>query len=259
MGGAMLGGWLDRGMAAASVTVVEPFDANAARVRELGVNVVAGADDIAADLRPAVVVFAVKPQQMADVAPAYARFSADALFISIAAGVSIAAFEGYFGADAAIIRVMPNTPAAVRRGISIGCPNAGVGDDQRAACHDMLEAIGEVGWIDDESLMDAVTATSGSGPAYVFLMIECLAQAGTDAGLPADLARRLALATVSGAGELARLSDDDAAQLRLNVSSPGGTTVAALDVLMAADGLQSLMTKAVAAAAARSRELAKGG
>lgn len=259
MGGAMLGGWLDRGMTAASVTVVEPFEANAAVVAELGVNVIADAAELDADFVPAIVVFAVKPQQMAAVAPTYARFANEAVFISIAAGTSIAAFEGYLGSHAAIIRVMPNTPAAVRRGISVGCPNRRVSDDQRAACHEMLEAIGEVGWIDDEGLMDAVTATSGSGPAYVFLMIECLAEAAIEAGLPAELAQQLALATVSGAGELARLSDDDAAQLRKNVSSPGGTTVAALEVLMAADGLQPLMTRAVAAATARSRELAKGG
>jgi len=258
MGGAMLGGWLDRGMVASDVTVVEPFEDNAALVRKLGVNVIAEAGEIAADFKPTVVVFAVKPQQMADAAPAYARYAKDAVYISIAAGTSIATFEDYLGSDAAIIRVMPNTPAAVRRGISVGCPNAGVSAEQRAACHDMLEAIGEVGWIDDEDLMDAVTATSGSGPAYVFLMIETLAQAAEDAGLPAELAQQLALATVSGARELARQSDDDAAQLRKNVSSPGGTTVAALEVLMADDGLQPLMTKAVAAATARSRELGKG-
>lgn len=259
MGGAMLGGWLDRGLDAAAVTVVEPFEANAEIVRRMGVNVVAEAAGIAADLAPAVVVFAVKPQQMAEVAPAYARYAGVAVFISIAAGSPIAAFEDYLGADAAIIRVMPNTPAAVRRGISVACPNGHVDEAQRSACHDMLEAIGEVGWIDDESLMDAVTATSGSGPAYVFLMIECLARAAEEAGLPAALAGQLALATVAGAGELARLSDEEAAQLRKNVSSPGGTTVAALEVLMAADGLQPLMSKAVAAATRRSRELAKGG
>jgi len=259
MGGAMLGGWLDRGMDATSVTVVEPFEASAAIVRDMGVTVVASADEIAPDAKPAIVVFAVKPQQMADAAPAYAQYSDTALYFSIAAGTPISAFEDYLGSDAAIIRVMPNTPAAVRRGISVACSNANVNDAQREACNDMLEAIGDVGWIDDEGLMDAVTGTSGSGPAYIFLMIECLAQAGADAGLPADLAMRLAQATVSGSGELARLSDDEASVLRKNVTSPGGTTHAALQVLMADDGLQQLMTRAVAAATDRSRELAKGG
>ena len=259
MGGAMLEGWLDLGLDAAAVTVVEPFDANAAAARGLGVDVVAQVEDVADDLSPAIVVFAVKPQHMADVAPAYANFSGGAVFLSIAAGTPIAAFENFLGSEAAIVRVMPNTPAAVRRGISVACPNGAVTEDQRRACNELLEAVGEVGWIEDEALMDAVTAVSGSGPAYVFLMIECLAQAGVEAGLPADLAMRLAGATVSGSGELARLADEDAATLRQNVTSPGGTTAEALAVLMADDGLQPLMTRAVDAAAQRSVELAKGG
>ncbi|MEE8247282.1 MAG: pyrroline-5-carboxylate reductase dimerization domain-containing protein, partial [Alphaproteobacteria bacterium] len=148
------------------------------------------------------------------------------------------------------------TPAAVGRGITVLCANANVGDAQRAMCGELMAAVGQVAWVDDEGLMDAVTGVSGSGPAYVFLLIECLAQAGIDAGLPADLAGLLARATVAGAGELARLSEESAAVLRQNVTSPGGTTQAALEVLMADDGLAPLMARAVDAATRRSRELA---
>ena len=169
---------------------------------------------------------------------------------------SLASIAAHIGTDAALVRAMPNTPAAVRRGITVACPNAAVTADQRAACHDLLEAVGEVAWVDDEALLDAVTATSGSGPAYVFLLIECLAEAGKEAGLPGELAARLARATVIGSGELARHDEAPAATLRENVTSPGGTTEAALQVLMDDDGLARLMIRAVAAAAARSRELA---
>jgi len=154
------------------------------------------------------------------------------------------------------VRAMPNTPAAIGRGIAVACASRAVAAPQRALAERLLGAVGEVGWVADEALIDAVTAVSGSGPAYVFLLIECLAKAGTAAGLPSELALRLARATVAGAGELARLSSEPAETLRQNVTSPGGTTRAALDVLMAADGLEALMTKAVAAAALRSRELA---
>ena len=257
MGGAMLGGWLDRGLAPDSVHIVEPFADNAAAAAKLGVNVYDSPADLPAGLAPEVVIFAVKPQQMADAAPAFSGFTASAVYLSIAAGTPISTFENFLGAGAAIVRSMPNTPAAVRRGITVACPNSNVSAEQRTLCDDMLQAVGDVGWVDDEGLIDAVTATSGSGPAYVFLLIECLAQAGQAAGLSAEMATQLAEATVSGAGELARLSDDDAATLRKNVTSPGGTTAAALEVLMADDGLQQLMTRAVAAAADRSRELAK--
>jgi pyrroline-5-carboxylate reductase len=258
MGGALLDGWLRRGVAAGAVTVVEPAETDAVgETRLAGVTVVASPDEIAADLVPAVVIIAVKPQVMDEVLPGYARFAGgDTAFLSIAAGKAIASFEHHLGAGAAIVRAMPNTPAAVGRGITVLCANANVGDDQRNTCGELLAAVGEVAWIDDEVLMDAVTGVSGSGPAYVFLLIECLTEAGIDAGLPADLAGRLARATVAGAGELARLSDESAAVLRQNVTSPGGTTQAALEVLMADDGLRQLMSRAVAAATNRSRELA---
>ena len=180
------------------------------------------------------------------------------MFLSIAAGTKIALFEAALGAEAAVVRSMPNTPAAVARGITVACANGRVGADQIALCTRLLEAVGEVAWIDDEGLMDAVTGVSGSGPAYVFLMIESLAAAGVAAGLAPELAQKLARATVTGAGELAHRSSEAAEILRRNVTSPGGTTAAALAVLMAEDGLEALMTRAVAAATDRSRELAAG-
>ncbi len=261
MGGAMLAGWLEQGVAPAEVTVVEPHAASADAARGVGVAVVADAGELPDGLGPDVVILAVKPQNMDEVAPAYAGYlganaSTGAVALSIAAGKTIADFERYFGAQAAIVRSMPNTPAAVGRGMLVACPNGNVDAAMRGRCDQLLAAVGEVAWIDDETLMDAVTAVSGSGPAYVFLLIECLEEAGRAAGLPADLARTLALATVAGSGELARQAAEEPATLRRNVTSPGGTTAAALEVLMADDAMQRLLTEAVAAATRRSRELA---
>lgn len=251
MGSAMLAGWLERGIAPADVVVVEPSGPDLGAVR-----VVASDSAIPADFAPDVVIFAVKPQVMAEVAPPYARFDS-AVFLSIAAGKTIAFFRSALGAKAAIVRAMPNTPAAVRRGITVCCAGSAVPAAARDLCQSLLEAVGEVGWVEDESLMDVVTAVSGSGPAYIFLLAEAMEAAGLAQGLPADLARRLARATVAGAGELLRLSPESAAQLRKNVTSPGGTTAAALAVLMAdSHGIPSLMTEAVAAATRRGRELA---
>jgi len=256
MGSALLGGWLDQGIAADQVLVVEPaLDADRSAVPD-GVKVLADAAGIPSDFSPAVVIFAVKPQVMGDVVPSYGRFvAAGAVFLSIAAGTPIRFFEGALGDGAAVVRVMPNTPAAVRRGMSVLCPNGNADQAQQDLCAGLMAAVGDTAWLADEGLMDAVTAVSGSGPAYVFHLIECLAQAAVDVGLEPDLAARLALQTVSGSGELARLSDDDAAQLRINVTSPGGTTQAALEVLMGNGGLQPLMTAAVKAAEKRGREL----
>lgn len=259
MGGAMLQGWIERGSDPATITIVEPVEAAADQARsQFGVNSVGAADELAADYNPEIVIFAVKPQGLDAIAPLYRRFAgAGTVFMSIAAGKPIQFFEQALGAAASIVRCMPNTPAAVRRGITAACPNAPVSDDQRAQCQGLLEAVGEVVWVEDEALIDPVTALSGSGPAYVFLMIECMAAAGVAAGLPADIAAKLARATVAGSGELARQSDEPADQLRRNVTSPGGTTEAALGVLMEdKDGLQQLMTRALDAATRRSRELA---
>ncbi|MGE0725485.1 MAG: pyrroline-5-carboxylate reductase [Alphaproteobacteria bacterium] len=255
MGGAMLDGWAARGLAGAGVHVVEP-EADPRYAAIPGVSVHGGPESLPAGLAPSTVVFAVKPQSMDAVAPAYRRFvGPSTVFLSIAAGKTIGYFERHLGA-AAIVRSMPNTPAAIGRGMTVAVPNGAVSPDQRAACDALLGAVGEVAWVDDEALLDAVTAVSGSGPAYVFLLIECLAEAGREAGLPGALAMRLARATVSGAGDLVRASADPPATLRKNVTSPGGTTQAALEVLMAADGMQALMTRAVRAATDRSRALA---
>jgi pyrroline-5-carboxylate reductase len=251
MGSAMLAGWLERGIAAADIVVVEPSAPTFGAVRVVGSDAA-----VPADFVPDVVIFAVKPQVMAEVVPPYARF-ASSVFLSIAAGKTIGFFRGHLGAAAAIVRAMPNTPAAVRRGITVCCAEAAVTDSARRLCQSLLEAVGEVGWVEDEGLMDVVTAVSGSGPAYIFLLAEAMEAAGLAQGLPPALAERLARATVAGAGELLRLSPESAAQLRKNVTSPGGTTAAALSVLMAENGgVPSLMAEAVAAATQRGRELA---
>ena len=214
----------------------------------------------AAPSRPELVLFAVKPQIIGSVLPAYAptaSASRPPAFLSIAAGTTLAALGAGLGGGAAVVRAMPNTPAAVRRGITVACANRSVDADTTALCTRLLEAVGEVAWIEDEAAMDAVTAVSGSGPAYVFLLIECLAGAGAAAGLDPALAERLARATVAGSGALAVASDEPAATLRRNVTSPGGTTAAALEVLMGDAGLAPLMIAAVRAATDRSRALAK--
>jgi pyrroline-5-carboxylate reductase len=259
MGGAMLSGWLDQGMDAAAITVVEPHpDIALSLARRHGIAVVEAPEAIDSGCLPDVVVFAVKPQVIGAVVPGYTRFLATgSVFLSIAAGKTIATFEQALGGDAAIVRAMPNTPAAVRRGITVACANSRTNAKQRALCSRLLEAVGTVAWVEDEALMDPVTAVSGSGPAYVFLLAECLAKAGVNAGLPADLAERLARTTVAGAGELLQRSEDPAEVLRRNVTSPGGTTAAALEVLMGPRGLEPLMTAAVQAARQRSRELAE--
>jgi pyrroline-5-carboxylate reductase len=253
MGGAMLDGWLAGGTAASDVIVIEPFEG--AKVPD-GVTRVTDAAEIPAGFTPDVVIHAVKPQMMDAVVPAYGRF-ASACHLSIAAGKSIAYFTAKLGGSPAIVRAMPNTPAAVGRGITVAVPNDAVTEAQRKSCDGLLSAVGEVAWIDDEAQLDAVTALSGGGPAYVFLLMEVMAAAGVAAGLPEELSMRLARVTVSGAGELARLSPEEASQLRINVTSPGGTTAEALKVLMdESTGIGPVFVKAIAAAANRSRELA---
>ena len=256
MGGALLSGWLESGLVD-SCAVVEPNEEAAAGFAGHGTVMFCGsAADLPPDLEPEVVVLAVKPQAMDAVLPDYRRYAPRAVFLSIAAGKTITYFEQVQGANAAIVRSMPNTPAAVRRGFTVFCPNRNVGAEQRAACDQLLAAVGGVAWVEDEGLLDAVTAVSGGGPAYVFLLIETLAKAGVAAGLSEDLATAMARATVAGSGELARQSSEPASQLRENVTSPGGTTLEALKVLMAPDGIQPLFDRAIAAATRRSRELA---
>ncbi|MGE0628245.1 MAG: pyrroline-5-carboxylate reductase [Hyphomicrobiaceae bacterium] len=257
MGGAMLSGWLARGLAPDSVIAVDPAPPSEVATVLATHGIRREAAVPALDTPPAVIVIAIKPQMMDQVFPQVAKIAGPGtLVISIAAGRTIASFEKHLPAGVAVIRTMPNTPAAIGRGITVCVANALTSGTQRATCESLLAAVGDVGWVEDEALIDAVTAVSGSGPAYVFLLAECMTAAGVAAGLDPQLAARLARATVSGAGELMRLSGEDPAQLRTNVTSPGGTTAAALSVLMAGDGLQPLLTKAILAARDRGRDLA---
>jgi pyrroline-5-carboxylate reductase len=256
MGGAMLAGWLERGLDPKQIVVQDPAPPPevADLIRRHGIVTRSAAEPLPAP--PGVIVVAVKPQIMGEVFPPLARLAGpQTLILSVAAGKTIASFEACLPARTAVVRSIPNTPAAIGRGITVCCANAHVTPAQRDTCQSLLSAIGDVGWVEDEALIDAATAVSGSGPAYVFLLAECLAEAGRAVGLDPQLARRLADATVSGSGELLRRSGLDPAVLRKNVTSPNGTTAAALAVLMAEDGLQPLLTRAVQAAARRSREL----
>jgi pyrroline-5-carboxylate reductase len=255
MGSAMLDGWLALGLSPASVVVIEPQptpEITAFTSRGLKLNVPLK------DVRDtSAIVIAVKPQVAPTVVPTLVPLLApDTVVLSIMAGRTLAFLEGALAPSTALVRAMPNTPAAIGRGITVAAPNTKVSQRQRALVHTLLAATGLVEWVADEGLMDAVTAVSGSGPAYVFLLVEALTLAGTSAGLPPDLAAKLARATVSGSGELLNHSPLGPANLRHNVTSPGGTTAAALDVLMAPDGMVQLMSRAVLAATRRSRELA---
>lgn len=257
MGGALLEGWLARGVAAADVIVAEP--AEALRPKQAGITGVASSSEVTET--PDIVVLAVKPQSMDAVLPDLKRFAGDgpkggSVFLSIAAGKPLKYFAGHLGANAKVVRAMPNTPAAVRRGITVSTASKSVSEPEKTRCHALLEAVGQALWVDDEALIDPVTALSGSGPAYVFLLVEAMAAAGAKLGLTPEMAMQLARATVAGSGELLRQSSEPASQLRVNVTSPGGTTAAALKVLMADDGIQPVFDKALAAATRRSKELA---
>lgn len=254
MGGAMLEGWLALGLEPAQALVIDPAPSPE-------ISVLAGRGVVINPPRhpmpkAQVIVVAVKPQVAAMVLPNVAPLVGDdTVIVSVMAGKTLAFLEAALP-GAAIVRAMPNTPAAIGRGITVAVPNKKVTAAQKKLAHDLLAATGAVEWIDDEALMDAVTAVSGSGPAYIFHLTEALAKAGVIAGLPPQLAETLARATVAGSGELLHRSPHHPAILRQNVTSPGGTTAAALNVLMAPDGLEALMTKAVEAATKRSRELA---
>lgn len=254
MGGALLAGWLDQGVAAADVIIVDPnFSDSGRMLPEL--RIFAAAEDLPKDFHPDVVLLAIKPQTMEQALPAYRHFT-DCIFVSIAAGRTLRSLARSLGQEAAIVRAMPNTPAAVRRGVTVLLANRAVSQTGKALCEKLMAAVGEVAWIEDETEMDAVTAMSGSGPAYVFLMVEAMAAAGENLGLASELAQTLARATVIGAGELLRQSPQSAATLRENVTSPNGTTYAALQVLGEPGGLTDLLQRAVAAAARRAQELA---
>jgi pyrroline-5-carboxylate reductase len=253
MGGALLDGWLRAGLDPAKVAVIEPAPApqiSALAARGLRLNPHPSAlTDVAA------IVVAVKPQTADQAMPAIAPLAgALTVVVSIMAGRTLQFLSRSLKNAGAFVRAMPNTPASIGRGITVAVPLRVTGA-QRDLAHRLLAATGTVEWVEDERLMDAVTAVSGSGPAYIFLLAEALAEAGAAAGLPRELADKLARETVAGSGELLHRSSLDAATLRQNVTSPGGTTAAALDVLMGNDGLAQLMKKAIAAATERSRKL----
>ena len=254
MGCAMLDGWLARGLKPNKIVVLEPQpDKTVKALARRGLRLNPKSKLAAATA----VVIAVKPQIAPQALPALGpHVGKGTLALSIMAGRTLKFLQNALPAGAAVVRAMPNTPAAIGRGISTAVANRNVSARQRKLAGDLLAAIGKVEWVADEALMDAVTALSGSGPAYVFLLAEAMTQAGIAAGLPAELAARLARETVAGAGELLHRSDIEAATLRKNVTSPGGTTAAALDVLMSPGGFDALLTLAIAAAARRSRELA---
>ncbi|GLK86565.1 pyrroline-5-carboxylate reductase [Ancylobacter defluvii] len=255
MGGAMLQGWISLGLEPARIAVVDPGPppevAAMLEARGVALNPLNGGV-------PAVMLLAVKPQVAPDVLARVAPLAGpDTLVVSVMAGRTLAFLEGHFAPGTAVVRSIPNTPAAIGRGVTVAVPNASVSPEQMRIADALLKATGGCEWVEREDLIDVATAVSGSGPAYVFLLAEALAEAGTKAGLPADMADRLARATVAGAGELIVRSGIDPAQLRRNVTSPNGTTAAALAVLMdETKGFGPLLTEAVAAAARRSRELA---
>jgi pyrroline-5-carboxylate reductase len=253
MGGAMLTGWLAGGLDPKRVVVIEPHPSpEIGALAAQGIRLNPTAKD-AGEVDTLVV--AVKPQSFREAGATFKPFTGPStLVVSIMAGTTIASLEAVCGGS--VVRAMPNTPAAIGRGITVAVANARVSPPQRELVHALLSAVGAVEWVEDEALMDAVTAVSGSGPGYVFLLAEAMARAGAAAGLPPALAATLARATVAGSGELLHRSPLDAATLRQNVTSPGGTTAAALEVLMGKDGVEPLMTRAIAAATKRSRELA---
>lgn len=255
MGAALLEGWMNEGIDPDKVSVLDPNvqTGSAAFIQERSIRLNPEYDALA---KPDILVLAVKPQVMDQVlAGLGSLLHPGVTVLSIAAGCTIASLAKHAGERAGIVRAMPNTPASVGCGMTVAIANEHVSERMREVCDHLLKAVGAVEWIEDEALMDPVTAVSGSGPAYVFHLVEALAEAGRKAGLEADMAMRLARQTVIGAGELLHYSSGSAEELRVNVTSPGGTTEAALKVLMGEDGLQQLMDRAVAAATQRSREL----
>ncbi|MDW9541172.1 pyrroline-5-carboxylate reductase [Sinorhizobium meliloti] len=255
MGGAMLAGWLKSGVRGSDVLVIDPGP-SPAMAKLLADSGVQHATSAPAGGKAGAIFLAVKPQVMETVLPPLKGLvGPQTVIVSVAAGKTLGFIERHLG-EAATVRAMPNTPAMIGRGVTGAFANARVSEAQRALVHDLLKVSGPVEWVGSEADIDAVTAVSGSGPAYVFYLVECMAEAGRKAGLEADLAVRLARETVAGAGELLHQSPDDAARLRQNVTSPGGTTAAALAVLMADDGMQPLFDRAIAAARKRAEELA---
>ena len=254
MGGAMLKGWIANGMSPENITVLDPAISEQVKSSFLKSRIWHAETPVGVSA-PDVLILAIKPQMMGQVLPTLSGLiKENTVVVSVAAGTTLSTISDALG-DVAAIRVMPNTPSLVLRGMSVGCANAMATEAQRNHVDALMSAVGMVEWVDDEKLIDAVTAVSGSGPAYVFHLAECMAEAGVKTGLPEQLAMTLAVQTIAGAGELLRLSDDKPATLRKNVTSPNGTTAAALEVLMGESGMSELLTKAIMAAKKRSEEL----
>ena len=259
MGSAMLAGWLEQGLDTGAIYIVDPFlEPIRNMFSKLKDNHLhESVKSLPAKISPSFIIMAVKPQMMDEALKALSIYDiSKAVILSVAAGKTIHYFEDQLNIKQPIIRAMPNTPAAIGKGITVCTANKLVSDDQKNICTTLLETVSVVEWIDDESLMDAVTALSGSGPAYVFYMVEAMAAAGESIGLSEELSKKLARHTVSGAGALLEASDEEVSQLRINVTSPGGTTAAALDVLMSDEGIAKIMRRAMQDAKARSKELA---
>ncbi len=259
MGSAMLAGWLDQGLDAEAVHIVDPYQDSikenfpTIEKKQLHKDI----SEVPKRLKPSIVILAVKPQMMSEALSSLNELKiADAVILSIAAGKNITYFEDFFGKKQAIIRAMPNTPAAIGKGVTVCIANGPVNDDQKKISSALLKTVSSVEWVSDENLMDTVTALSGSGPAYVFYLAEVMAAAGESLGLSPELSRKLADQTVSGAGALLEASNETAAKLRENVTSPGGTTAAALDVLMSDQGIAKVIRRAMQEARNRSKELA---
>jgi pyrroline-5-carboxylate reductase len=252
MGSALLAGWREQGFS--SAIVVDPSP-DAAKLAGPGIAVVGSANDIPPGFTPEAVVLAVKPQMAELALPAYARFAGHAVFISIMAGKTIHGICQMLGAKAAVIRAMPNTPAAIGQGITVAIAGCHVTATQHKLANTLLAATGQIAWVSDESLLDPVTAISGGGPAYVFLLAELLEKAALEQGIPHELARLLARQTIIGSAALLAASTEDAADLRIAVTSPGGTTEQALAVLRADDAWPKLISEAIEAATKRSQQL----
>ena len=255
MGSALLTNWAKKISHLYELTVIEPNNDASTKIRSLVANAYKKLSEIPKDYDPDIVLFAVKPQIMEAVVPEFKIFTRKALFISIAAGKKISFFENHLGKEAAIIRVMPNIASSVERGVSVAMASLETKDIHKQLCSDLLEAVGEVYWLEEEKQIDSATAISGSGPAYFFLLTECLSSVGEKIGLPSELANKLSRATAIGSGELLYQSDLSTENLRTSVTSKGGTTEAALKVLLNENQLETLVEKAVQKAYQRSKEL----
>lgn len=257
MGSALVNGWLGQNVDPTKIHVIEP---NPNQIKELNckiINFYKNPNEIDNGFFPDIILFAIKPQIMDSVVPEYQRFKEKSTFISIAAGKNILFFESLLGNDSAIIRTMPNTPASIGEGITIACGNKNTSQKCKKYFFYLFEAVGQAEWIVDENLMDAITAVSGSGPAYVFLLAETLSNAGVKAGLNKNMAQKLSVQTIIGSSLMLKYSEENPSVLRNNVTSPGGTTEAALSILMNEKGLNSLICEAVETAIKRSRALSK--